>query len=174
MLGGEFQDMLRCIRCGACLNHCPVYGAIGGHAYGWLYPGPMGAVLTPALYGIDHARDLPNASSFCGRCEEVCPMAIPLPDDDAQMAGARFRARRSSFRAAARASAVGVRGEAPDASITRLGRRSRRCSPGSPENRGHFSALPFAGAWTDTRDLPAPQGKTFHELYRETQRSKAQ
>ena len=79
MLGGDFQDMLRCIRCGACLNHCPVYGAIGGHAYGSLYPGPMGAVLTPALYGIEHARDLPNASSFCGRCEEVCPMAIPLP-----------------------------------------------------------------------------------------------
>ena len=73
MLGGDFQDMLRCIRCGACLNHCPVYGAIGGHAYGSLYPGPMGAVLTPALYGIDHSRDLPNASSFCGRCEEVCP-----------------------------------------------------------------------------------------------------
>ena len=80
MLGDEFDDMFRCIRCGACLNHCPVYGAIGGHAYGSLYPGPMGAVLTPALYGIDHARDLPNASSFCGRCEEVCPMAIPLPD----------------------------------------------------------------------------------------------
>ncbi len=79
MLGGDFHDMLRCIRCGACLNHCPVYGAIGGHAYGSVYPGPMGAVLTPALYGIDHARDLPNASSFCGRCEEVCPMAIPLP-----------------------------------------------------------------------------------------------
>ena len=79
MLGGDFHDMLRCIRCGACLNHCPVYGAIGGHAYGSVYPGPMGAVLTPALYGIDQARDLPNASSFCGRCEEVCPMAIPLP-----------------------------------------------------------------------------------------------
>ena len=80
MLGNEFADMLRCIRCGACLNHCPVYGAIGGHAYGSIYPGPMGAVLTPQLVGIDHARDLPNASSFCGRCEEVCPMDIPLPD----------------------------------------------------------------------------------------------
>ncbi len=79
MLGSVFQDMLRCIRCGACLNHCPVYGAIGGHAYGSVYPGPMGAVLTPALQGIEHARDLPNASSFCGRCEEVCPMSIPLP-----------------------------------------------------------------------------------------------
>ncbi len=75
MLGGDFHAMLRCIRCGACLNHCPVYGTIGGHAYG----SPMGAVLTPALLGISAARHLPNASSFCGRCEEVCPMGIPLP-----------------------------------------------------------------------------------------------
>ena len=71
--------MLRCIRCGACMNHCPVYHAIGGHAYGWVYPGPMGAVLTPSLIGIDEAGNLPNASTFCGRCEEVCPVRIPLP-----------------------------------------------------------------------------------------------
>ena len=79
MLGGEFRDMLRCIRCGACMNHCPVYHAVGGHAYGWVYPGPMGAVLTPSLIGIDKAGHLPNASTFCGRCEEVCPVRIPLP-----------------------------------------------------------------------------------------------
>ena len=69
MLGTEFQDMLRCIRCGACMNHCPVYQAVGGHAYGWVYPGPMGAVLTPTLIGVDKAGHLPNASTFCGRCE---------------------------------------------------------------------------------------------------------
>ena len=79
MLGGQFRDMLRCIRCGACMNHCPVYQAVGGHAYGWVYPGPMGAVLTPSLIGIDKAGHLPNASTFCGRCEEVCPVRIPLP-----------------------------------------------------------------------------------------------
>src|SRR5947209_9784317 len=79
MLGGEFEDMLRCIRCGACMNHCPIFGAIGGHAYGWVYPGPMGAVLTPALIGVDLAGNLPNASTFCGRCQEVCPVRIPLP-----------------------------------------------------------------------------------------------
>ena len=79
MLGGEFQDMLRCIRCGACLNHCPIYSAVGGHAYGWVYSGPMGAVLTPQLIGLEAAGNLPNASTFCGRCEEVCPMKIPLP-----------------------------------------------------------------------------------------------
>ena len=79
MLAGEFEDMLRCIRCGACMNHCPVYQAVGGHAYGWVYPGPMGAVLTPSLIGVDEGGQLPNASTFCGRCEAVCPMRIPLP-----------------------------------------------------------------------------------------------
>ncbi len=79
MLGTEFQEMLRCIRCGACMNHCPVYHAVGGHAYGAVYPGPMGAVLTPSLSGIEVGGHLPNASTFCGRCESVCPMRIPLP-----------------------------------------------------------------------------------------------
>ena len=79
MLGNELREMLRCIRCGACMNHCPVYLATGGHAYGWVYPGPMGSVLTPQLIGIEQGWPLPNASTFCGRCEEVCPVRIPLP-----------------------------------------------------------------------------------------------
>src|SRR5437762_8532818 len=79
MLGGQFREMLRCIRCGACMNHCPVYAAVGGHTYGWVYPGPMGAVLTPSIVGIENSGHLPNASTFCGRCEEVCPVRIPLP-----------------------------------------------------------------------------------------------
>ena len=76
----RYRKILRCIRCGACLNHCPVYTAVGGHTYGSVYPGPMGAVLTPLLADAEQAMHLPNASSFCGRCEEVCPVAIPLPD----------------------------------------------------------------------------------------------
>ncbi len=80
ILDSKYRDMMRCIKCGACLNHCPVYGATGGHAYGWVYPGPMGSVLTPLMQGLDQAEPLPNASSFCGRCAEVCPMGIPLPD----------------------------------------------------------------------------------------------
>ncbi|MEO1001364.1 MAG: lactate utilization protein B, partial [Pseudomonadota bacterium] len=79
MVGSEVQEVLRCIRCGACMNHCPVYQAIGGHAYGWVYPGPIGSVLTPSLIGVETGGHLPNASTFCGRCEEVCPMRIPLP-----------------------------------------------------------------------------------------------
>jgi L-lactate dehydrogenase complex protein LldF len=164
MLGGDFQDMLRCIRCGACLNHCPVYGAIGGHAYGSLYPGPMGAVMTPALYGLDHARDLPSASTFCGRCEEVCPMAIPLP---AMMRTWRER----DFE----------RGNPPPLQRLALwlwayaakGPRlyhalSRMAGPllaGLAGRRGTLASFPMAGAWTETRDLPAPEGRTFHDLY---------
>jgi L-lactate dehydrogenase complex protein LldF len=80
MLAGRFRDMLRCIRCGACMNHCPVYGAVGGHAYGWVYPGPMGSVLTPLIKGLDAAYHLPNACTLNGRCASVCPVKIPLPD----------------------------------------------------------------------------------------------
>ena len=80
ILNSDFKEMLRCIKCGACLNHCPIYGSVGGHAYGWVYPGPMGSVLTPLMHGTVASLPLPNASTFCGRCEEVCPMGIPLPD----------------------------------------------------------------------------------------------
>jgi len=79
LIGTEAQDVLRCIRCAACLNHCPVYGAIGGHAYGATYPGPIGAALNPGMIGIAAAHHHPNASTFCGRCAEVCPVKIPLP-----------------------------------------------------------------------------------------------
>ncbi|MCP4389528.1 MAG: lactate utilization protein, partial [Gammaproteobacteria bacterium] len=76
MLAGAFRDMLRCIRCGACMNHCPVYGVIGGHSYGWVYPGPMGSVLTPNFLGLDEAGDLANACTLNGHCASVCPVKI--------------------------------------------------------------------------------------------------
>jgi len=79
LVGTEAEDVLRCIRCAACLNHCPVYGAIGGHAYGATYPGPIGAALNPGMLGVAKAHHHPNASTFCGRCAEVCPVKIPLP-----------------------------------------------------------------------------------------------
>lgn len=76
----ELLDTLRCIRCGACMNHCPVYTRIGGHAYGTTYPGPIGQILMPHLIGLDESRHLPSASSLCGACGEVCPVKIPIPD----------------------------------------------------------------------------------------------
>lgn len=80
ILGTEFQSVLQCIRCAACINVCPVYRHIGGHAYGSIYPGPIGAVLTPLLGGYEEYDDLPYASSLCGACTEACPVKIPLHD----------------------------------------------------------------------------------------------
>ena len=75
----DLRESLYCIRCGACLNICPVYGKIGGHAYGWVYPGPIGAIVSPTLVGLNEAKDLPHASSLCGACREVCPIKINIP-----------------------------------------------------------------------------------------------
>jgi L-lactate dehydrogenase complex protein LldF len=76
----ELIDTLRCIRCGACMNHCPVYTRVGGHTYGTTYPGPIGSILMPHLLGLEETKDLPSASSLCGACGEVCPVKIPIPD----------------------------------------------------------------------------------------------
>jgi L-lactate dehydrogenase complex protein LldF len=164
MLGGSFNDMLCCIRCGACLNHCPVYATIGGHAYGSLYVGPMGAVLTPALVGIDHARDLPNASSLCGRCEDVCPVRIPLPS--------MLRAWRERDFARGNpklSERVALKLWAYAAKRPRLYHAASRAMVKLlaflAGKSGRLSWLPLASAWTRNRDLPAPQGKTFHQLY---------
>ena len=172
MLGNEFADMLRCIRCGACLNHCPVYGAIGGHAYGSIYPGPMGAVLTPQLTGIDQARDLPNASSFCGRCEAVCPMEIPLPEmmrawrerDYARGNPPRFERFMLKLWAFA-AKRPRLYHALAGATARFLARRAG--------GRGRLSRLPLMQAWTEVRDLPAPQGNTFQQLYARSMRKDA-
>jgi L-lactate dehydrogenase complex protein LldF len=171
MVGTDFQDMLRCIRCAACMNHCPVYGAVGGHAYGSTYPGPMGAVLTPMLTGIETAGHLPNASTFCGKCESVCPVKIPLPnlmrhwrerefERHLQPAAMRyglgfwaFFARRPAlYRLGARAAALG---------LGLLGRK-----------RGFFRWLPFGGGWTQGRDFPVPEGETFFARYAARERGK--
>ena len=75
----ELRQTLQCIRCGACMNHCPVYTRIGGHAYGTVYPGPIGQIISPHMLGIDATKDLSTASSLCGACGEVCPVKIPIP-----------------------------------------------------------------------------------------------
>ncbi len=79
IFNSEYAQILTCIRCGACMNVCPVYQSTGGHAYGWVYPGPLGSVLTPLLVGLERARPLPHASSLCGACKQVCPVDIDLP-----------------------------------------------------------------------------------------------
>ena len=165
MLGGEFEDMLRCIRCGACMNHCPVYQAVGGHAYGWVYPGPMGAVLTPSLIGVAEGGQLPNASTFCGRCEEVCPVRIPLPKMMRHWREREFERGLSPapVRAGLRVWAFFARRPALYRLATDLYARAAHLAGRS---RGRFQSLPLAGGWTKFRDLAAPQGSTFQSQWR--------
>ncbi|MBM3583361.1 MAG: lactate utilization protein [Alphaproteobacteria bacterium] len=161
LLGNEMRDILRCIRCGACLNHCPVYGTIGGHAYGWVYPGPMGSVLSPALIGLDEAHHLPNASTFCGRCEEVCPMRIPLPRLLRHWREREFAAAKAPAAARWGLGAWAFLAARPRAYrlVARLVARTLALLGG---RRGRLAALPFGAGWTATRDMPAPEGATFH------------
>jgi L-lactate dehydrogenase complex protein LldF len=168
LLGGDFEEMLRCIRCGACMNHCPVYQKIGGHAYGWVYPGPIGSVLTPQFLGVKQAADLPNASTFCGRCESVCPMKIPLPSLLRHWREAEFACDGGSrtYRAGLKLWAFFARRPRLYGAAARLGIPLLRALA---RGKGSFRRLPGAGGWTRHRDLPAPQGRTFQQLWAERQ-----
>ena len=164
LVGGEMKDMLRCIRCGACMNHCPVYQNVGGHAYGWVYPGPMGSVLTPTYVGIENAGDLPNAATFCGECQVVCPVKIPLPDLMRKLREKQFdmKLRPWSERWAIKAWSFAVSRPVLYALLSKIGARVASWI-GGREKLIH--RLPGIDGWTDGRDMPAPEGKTFRELY---------
>lgn len=165
MLGTSFQDMLRCIRCGACMNHCPVYHAVGGHAYGWVYPGPMGAVLSPSLIGVDKAGHLPNASTFCGRCESVCPVRIPLPKMMRHWREQEFE--RHLTPATVRSGLGFWAFFAKRPTLYKMASRFGMKALGwLGRDKGKFTSLPFAGGWTDYRDFPAPQGETFQAQWK--------
>jgi L-lactate dehydrogenase complex protein LldF len=170
MLGTEFQDMLRCIRCGACMNHCPVYATVGGHAYGWVYPGPMGAVLTPTLVGIGEAGHLPNASTFCGRCESVCPMKIPLPKMMRHWREREFEKQLSpaAYRYGLRLWAFFASRPPLYHAATALMTRLLGWVGGT---RGRFRSLPLAQGWTQGRDMPVPEGRSFMSLWAERRKN---
>ncbi|MDQ4135260.1 MAG: LutB/LldF family L-lactate oxidation iron-sulfur protein [Pseudomonadota bacterium] len=164
MLGTNFEEMLRCIRCGACMNHCPVYQAVGGHAYGWVYPGPMGAVLTPSLIGVDKAGHLPNASTFCGKCESVCPVKIPLPKLMRHWREREFERHLTPATIRSSLKLWGFFAKRPA-----LYRFATRAAMGAlalaGRERGRFTWLPFTRGWTKNRDFPAPQGPTFQQRW---------
>jgi L-lactate dehydrogenase complex protein LldF len=160
LLGDSMREMLRCIRCGACQSLCPVYGSIGGHAYGSVYGGPMGAVLTPALAGLAEFRHLPDASTFCGVCSDVCPVRIPLPD-----LMRRWREAAHASRMTSRVTRTALALWSHAALRPRLYRFLSRCANQMISTiagrRGRLRRLPLAGGWTAVRDLPVPEGKTF-------------
>ena len=166
LIGGAFQEMLRCIRCGACMNHCPVYQKIGGHAYGWVYPGPMGSVLTPSYVGLEKTLDLPQAATLCGECNRVCPVGIPISDLLRKLRERQVDRglRPWQERAALAAWAFAARRPRLYATLSGLGTRVLKWMG---RERGSISKLPFAAGWSDTREMPSPSGKTFRAMYRE-------
>jgi L-lactate dehydrogenase complex protein LldF len=167
VLGGATAEILACIRCGACLNVCPVFRTVGGHGYGTVYSGPMGAVLTPGLHGMGPWWDLPYASTLCGACEEVCPVGIQIPSmllHLREMAVAEDRLPGWLDRG------MGMYARAatdPDrwARLKRLGRLAT--APFSV--RGWIRRIPGpARGWTAHRDLPRPPKESFADWWRTT------
>ncbi len=160
ILGGNQRDILRCIRCGACMNNCPVYMAAGGHAYGATYMGPMGSVLTPNLTELKKSQALPFASSFCGKCEAVCPMRIPLPRLMRELRSDAHAARITPARERIWLALWSWLAQRPQLyhALSGVGLRALHLLA---RGRGRFHWLPLAGGWTRTRDFPAPQGASF-------------
>jgi L-lactate dehydrogenase complex protein LldF len=151
------RQALRCIRCAACLNVCPVYERTGGHAYGATYPGPIGAILTPLLVGVEHASKLPFASSLCGACYEVCPVKIDIPTVLVKLRHDAVRAKRHAAQdatfATVSAAMNGRRRWTVALKAARLMRLVRHAGP------------PPLSAWTRTRDLPEPPSRSFREWW---------
>jgi L-lactate dehydrogenase complex protein LldF len=163
MLAGEQHEMLACIRCGACLNACPVYRQTGGHAYGWVYPGPMGSVLTPLLAGSHpEAAELADASTLCGACMDACPVEIPLQDMllslRRQKASSAGRAERTAWHLWATAWSDPRRYSATTRAAT-WGRWATKLA----------GRLPVVSAWAEGREVPRPAAQRFRDQWREGQ-----
>ncbi|MBI4241455.1 MAG: iron-sulfur cluster-binding protein [Candidatus Rokubacteria bacterium] len=168
-LAGTLREALYCLRCGACLNVCPVYRQIGGHAYGYTYSGPIGILLTAMLHGNHAVRDLAHASSLCGACQEACPVKIDIPRMLIELREHLDRERiaplaeRLIFKSFARVLTT----PALYRVLGRLGRLLQR--PFVKD--GRLGALPvFLRGWTDHRDLPPVAERSFRERWRELER----
>jgi L-lactate dehydrogenase complex protein LldF len=167
----EKRESLYCLRCGACLNVCPVYQKIGGHAYGSVYSGPIGSIITPPMIGLDKAKDLPYASSLCGACREVCPVRINIPHVLLKLRSEWVEKRAEGKkgpglleRVAMRAWAFTMRHPA----LYNLAFRTAAALQGPLLTEGKFTRLPFAfGGWTENRDFPALARRSFRSMWRE-------
>lgn len=158
----ELREALHCIRCGACLNACPVYRHAGGHAYGWVYSGPIGAVIDPTLLGYERAGELPFASSLCGACRDVCPVRIDLPRMLLVQRRRMLEAKPKAFPSLLAKLFTFV---AASPARWRLAVRLVRLAAWPFTRRGAWRP-PFARGWTRHRDLPPPAAETFQERFR--------
>ncbi|GIK41940.1 MAG: lactate utilization protein B [Chloroflexota bacterium] len=166
VLGSELAEILYCIRCGACLNICPVYQQIGGHAYGSVYPGPVGAVLTPGLLGVEPWSELPHASSLCGACREVCPMRIDIPRMLLKLRDRGIKAGKAPawLKLGLRLYRLAV----VRPWLYRLGGQMGQSGLKVLARNGWIKKLPGPlAAWTDYRDFPAFAPKSFSQRWRE-------
>ena len=165
------RQALACIRCSACLNVCPVYERTGGHAYGSVYPGPIGAVLTPQLAGVDKAPSLPFASTLCGACYDACPVKINIPEVLAHLRAEVVEAKRRGRRTPTLEALVMKAAAAALANPRRLAAAQRTARLGSHllARKGRIGRLPGPlRAWSDTRDSPQPPAETFRAWWQRT------
>ena len=172
----KLREALYCIRCGACLNICPVYQRVGGHAYGWVYPGPIGAVVSPMLTGLKEAKALPQASSLCGACREACPVKINIPrmllelrHRTAESEDSKERASSRSERLLAGAYSKLMSSPGWMSFAASVGRFVQQVLPGMPKRDGWIrrAPLPLLSRWTAARDLPSLPPKSFREIWRD-------
>ncbi|MEE8296098.1 MAG: lactate utilization protein B [Sphingomonadales bacterium] len=157
LLGTENQDILRCIKCGACMNACPVYMSVGGHAYGWVYPGPIGAAINPVLNGMKEMVHNYQASTFCGACEVACPVKIPLTKIFRNWREVAFEKGYSSTYSV---KVWGFLASRPGLYRFVMG-LAIPLVRGLAGKKGYLKSLPFFGGWFKGRTLSAPEGKRF-------------
>jgi len=170
LFDSESRDTLSCIRCGACLNSCPVYRQTGGHAYGSVYAGPIGAILTPQLQSMEHSQSLPYASSLCGACYEVCPVKINIPEILIHLRGDVVERGDAPVleRAAMKAAAIVLETPGRLSAAQTLARVAQVPF----ERNGLIRQLPGPlGAWTAIRDLTPVPKQSFRQWWRERKRS---
>jgi L-lactate dehydrogenase complex protein LldF len=166
------RETLACIRCGACLNACPVYRQTGGHAYGSVYAGPIGAILTPQLQSMEHSTSLPYASSLCGACYEVCPVKINIPEILVHLRGKVVEGggapltERLAMKAAAFALSDGARFS--------VAQKLARAAQWPFERDGLLRNLPgLMGSWLEVRDLPAVPPESFRDWWAKRQQRRS-
>ena len=168
----DLRESLNCIRCGACLNICPVYQKVGGHAYGWVYPGPIGAVISPTLVGLKQAKDLPFASSLCGACREVCPVKINIPrmllHQRHLLSESSDSAEKSVTVTESLLARLFTSLMSRPAWLNTAGKLVRLLArPWTRNGIIRRAPLPPASRWTRQRDLPALPQRSFRDLWKQ-------